>query len=134
MILRQYQEDCLSAIDSSFERVDRALMSLPTGTGKTVIFASYVDRLRERGVVTAKSPALILAHREELLDQAKDKLLQVDSGMRVGVEAAQRRADVGDGLWGPRDEVIVGSVQTLGRDGTKRLDNIQPSLIIVDEA
>ena len=64
--LRDYQVECLSAIKTHFEKGStRQLVSLPTGAGKTVIFASLI---KETGKKT-----LVIAHTNELLKQAKDK-------------------------------------------------------------
>jgi len=65
----------------------RLVVCLPTGAGKTVIF-SELARLAQRQV-------LVLAHREELLFQARDKLQQALGGDRVvAIErGAERAAD-----------------------------------------
>ena len=41
--LRPYQAEACGRIFEEWETVDRTLAVLPTGTGKTVIFASVVD-------------------------------------------------------------------------------------------
>ena len=65
--LRDYQQECLDAIVSHAERgVKRMLVALPTGTGKTVIFSQLPRVLPGR--------MLIIAHREELIDQAAEKI------------------------------------------------------------
>ncbi|MEC9399842.1 MAG: DEAD/DEAH box helicase family protein, partial [Myxococcota bacterium] len=65
--LRPYQEEAIDEVSAARERgVKRMLISLPTGAGKTVIFS--------RLAAQAERQVLILAHREELLTQAKDKL------------------------------------------------------------
>jgi hypothetical protein len=75
------------------------VVCLPTGAGKTVIF-SHLARLARRQV-------LVLAHREELLAQARDKIAAAlgDSGL-VAVEQGDRRA--------PREaKVVVCSIRSL---------------------
>ena len=68
--LRPYQRECLEAIDTSFcQGVRRPLLVLPTGTGKTVVFARLIAGRPGR--------ALVLAHRDELIRQAADKLAMV---------------------------------------------------------
>src|SRR5258708_2398040 len=65
--LRPYQHEAIQAVIAARKRgVRRMVVSLPTGAGKTVIF-SELSRLAKRQV-------LVLAHREELLEQARDKL------------------------------------------------------------
>ena len=65
--LRPYQRESIEAVlTARREGVRRMVVCLPTGAGKTVIF-SELARLARRQV-------LVLAHREELLGQARDKL------------------------------------------------------------
>ena len=99
--------------------VKHQLVCLPTGTGKTMLF-SHLARQRMGRV-------LILAHRDELIQQAASKLREVDPLLSVGI-ALQRRRRRGT----PR--ILVGSVQALSQP--KRLAKGTPSFgtIIVDEA
>ena len=58
LALRPYQEEAIAAVEEALDRgVRRPLIVLPTGTGKTVVFASLIAR---RG-----GSALVLAHRDE---------------------------------------------------------------------
>ena len=70
MKLRPYQEAARIAVNDEWERgVNKTLLVLPTGTGKTIVFSKIIeDRVR------AGDRCLVLAHRGELLDQAADKL------------------------------------------------------------
>lgn len=69
MEMRPYQQEARQAVHEQWEDIDRTLLVLPTGTGKTIVFSKIVeDRVRAGG------RALILARRGELLDQAADKL------------------------------------------------------------
>src|SRR5207253_6501060 len=64
---RPYQYEAVAALLAATARgVQRPLLVLPTGTGKTIVFALLVQRRRGR--------SLILAHRDELIQQAVDKL------------------------------------------------------------
>jgi len=123
--LRGYQQECLAAIMAHYRSgVRRQLMCLPTGSGKTVIFAEFPRYFR------MKKQMLVLAHREELLDQARDKLIRANPDLNVAIEQAGRSAD-------PDSDVVVASVPTLGRKGSKRLQRLDPErffLIVVDEA
>jgi ATP-dependent helicase IRC3 len=86
--LRPYQREAIEAVLAARRRgVRRMLVCLPTGAGKTVIF-SQLARLAQRQV-------LVLAHREELLTQARDKLQQaLGSAHVVAIErGAERGAD-----------------------------------------
>ena len=125
-ILRPYQEACIEAVTGALARgLTRVYYVLPTGSGKTVIFVSLIDRLLKPG-----HPALVIAHREELLTQARESILRANPHLSVGIERADCRA--------PRTcDVVVASIQTIGRKGSTRLEwlrNIGPSCIIVDEA
>src|SRR6266446_3936126 len=100
---RPYQYEAVAALLAASARgVQRPLLVLPTGTGKTIVFALLVQRRGGR--------ALILAHRDELIQQAVDKLRLVDPSLPLGVVQAAR-----DEHTAP---VVVASVQTL-RDRTR---------------
>ena len=124
MELRPYQQE---AKDRIFEEWDsghnKTLLVLPTGCGKTIVFAKVTEECVRIG-----GRVLILAHRGELLDQAEDKIFKV-TGLRCAVEKAEESCV---GSW---YRVVVGSVQTLMRE--KRLARFSPDFfdyIIIDEA
>ncbi len=123
--LRDYQQECLQTILSQYKTgVRRQLVCLPTGTGKTVIFASFPRFFR------MKKRMLVLAHREELLDQARQKIIRANPQLSVEIEQASRSAT-------SSCDVVVGSVQTLGRRGSSRIKRLDPEefyLVVVDEA
>ena len=104
LALRPYQEDALRTIA---ERVRagarRLLLSMPTGSGKTIVFSHLSERLG----LGPQDRVLILAHRDELVQQAVDKYRSVDPRSLIGIEKADARA-------GPMERVCVASVQTLG--------------------
>jgi superfamily II DNA or RNA helicase len=119
--LRPYQRECLTRLHARYRAGKRRLLvSLPTGTGKTVIFAQFPR------FFSMKRRLLVLAHREELLDQALDKFKAVDPGLSVGVEQAARRA--GDA------QVVVASVPTLRGARLAALPPAEFYLVVVDEA
>lgn len=122
MELRPYQVEAKNAIFKEWEDKQRTLLVLPTGTGKTVVFAGVAkDR-------TAKGRVLILAHREELLTQASDKISKF-CGLSCAVEKAEKTSLNTDDL------ITVGSVQTMMTE--KRLSRFPQDYfrtIIVDEA
>lgn len=123
MDLRDYQRECLIR-SRSFVRngSKRGLISLPTGTGKTVIFAHF-PKLFTAG------KTLVLAHREELLDQAASVIRSINPALRVEIERASRHTT-------SRADVVVASVQTFARS-PERMHNWRPrdfSTIVIDEA
>ena len=69
--LRAYQTDAIAGVFKSWESFARVLGVVPTGSDKTAVFANITDRRQADG------RALILAHRDELIDQAIDKLKPV---------------------------------------------------------
>lgn len=124
MDLRPYQEAARAAIHGEWDQGHkRTLLVLPTGTGKTIVFAAVAEDQVRRG-----ERVLVLAHRGELLEQAAQKIGTV-SGLGCAVEKAEQSSA---GSW---YRITVGSVQTLMRE--KRLDRFEPDhygTIIVDEA
>ena len=55
--LRPYQQEALTAIaDAESRGIRRQLVALPTGTGKTVIFAHLLQQRSERALVLARKP------------------------------------------------------------------------------
>lgn len=124
MEARPYQAEAIEAIEGEWEKgVNRTLMVLPTGCGKTIVFCQVAaDQVQAGGRV------LILAHRGELLDQAADKL-QKFTGLGSALEKAE--ASSLDSWY----RVTVGSVQTLMRESRlARFPADWFSHIIIDEA
>ena len=122
--LRPYQQQARDRIHAEWDAGHtRTLLVLPTGTGKTIVFASVAaDQVR------AGDRVLILAHRGELLEQAADKL-QRSTGLVSAVEKAESTCL---NSW---FRVVVGSVQTLQRSARlERFPRDYFGAIIIDEA
>lgn len=120
---RPYQIDFIEGVAKGFAAgYNRQLGVLPTGGGKTICFAHIANRFFTK----RKEKTLILAHREELVNQAADKI-QTATGLEVSIERADQR--------GSRDTpVVVGSIQTMQG---KRLEGWEPNhfgLLVCDEA
>lgn len=122
--LRPYQQESVAAVQHEWlNGHKRTLLVLPTGCGKTVVFC----KLSEEEVASGHR-VLILAHREELLNQAADKMEKV-----TGLGCAREKAS--DSCLGSWYRITVGSVQTLQRE--KRLAAFPQDYfdtIIIDEA
>lgn len=119
--LRPYQDDCIQAIDEGWKDFSRLLAVLATGGGKTVIF-SHVAKVE----VDKGGKVLIIAHTDELLEQAIDKIFR-----STGIVAEKEKADCHAS---PFATVVVASIQSLAR--TNRLLGFSPdhfSLVITDE-
>lgn len=125
-MLRPYQLAGLEAVRLSRAKgVNRQLISMPTGSGKTVLFA-HIPALP--GVPAGQT--LVLAHRDELLEQAAAKIAHWNPGLSVSIEQGERYAD-------PAADIIISSVGTLGRKVSKRRERFDWNRInvcIVDEA
>jgi len=129
--LRPYQADAITSVFESFEAGGRRVaVVLPTGSGKTVIFAHLAREWSiERGRV------VILVDRDELVGQTLDKLAAIAPDIEVGVIKAERNELT--------NQITVASVQTLSRDARLaeyivqdqrgKLDNRPEPLVIVDE-
>lgn len=96
----------------------RIIVAHATGTGKTVLFARI---LRKRG-----GRALILAHREELILQAHQKLLDVDlPSSDIGIVKAERKET--------DKPIVIASVQTLVNCLPALLAHGSFETVVVDE-
>jgi ATP-dependent helicase IRC3 len=122
--LRDYQEECVDAVLAGVERgVERQLAVSPTGSGKTIVFGEVIRRRHRPGGVT-----VVLAHRDELLKQAGEKLESAapELAMDIGYVKA-RQNDVGK-------PIVVASVQTLARLSRREQMPRDVDTVIVDEA
>lgn len=125
LTLRPYQKEALEAIKTFYDNgVKRQLLVLATGGGKTFCFSSIPS------VIQDSLPMLVLAHREELLDQAKRSLEFAHPDFKIQIEQADRKVD-------SDCDVVVASVATLGRKDSERIKKFSPhyfKTIIVDES
>jgi superfamily II DNA or RNA helicase len=123
IVLRDYQRKALAAILAAHDRqLHRVMVVMPTGTGKTTLFASLIDEFdRQYG-----QRSLVVAHRQELLQQAADRIRGMAPRLTVGIEG-------GDDTAGPECQVVVAGVQSIGRPNTPRLGWFSPGLLIMDE-
>lgn len=124
MELRPYQAEAKAAV---FEQWDKGalktLVVLPTGCGKTIVFAKVAEYCVRQGY-----RVLILAHRGELLEQAADKIKK-STNLGCATEKAEQTCL---GSW---FRITVGSVQSMQRE--KRLSQFSEdyfNVIIIDEA
>ena len=124
MELRPYQQEAKNSIFEQWENgTKKTLLVLPTGCGKTIVFAKVTEQCVQNG-----DRVLILAHRGELLEQATDKIRK-STGLGCATEKAEESSL---GSW---YRITVGSVQSMMRE--KRLNRFPEDYfdtIIVDEA
>lgn len=119
---RDYQIEAHKAVRVAWEGgMQRPATVLPTGAGKTVVIGTVTAEELREGYSTR---VLVLAHRDELIRQAVDKIRSVAPDLRVGVVKGTT-----DQVGAP---VIVGSVQTMRNEARlARVRNV--GLVIVDE-
>lgn len=124
MELRPYQAEAKEAIFHEWKNgVLHTLLVLPTGCGKTIVFAKVAEECVRSG-----DRVLILAHRGELLEQAEDKIWKA-ARLKCATEKAEKTCI---GSW---YRITVGSIQSLMRE--KRLNQFPKDYfdtIIIDEA
>jgi len=115
---RWYQRECCEATLAGFEEYRSQLLVMATGCGKTFVFSSLARQWKGR--------VLVLAHREELVEQARASLERM-TGETVDVEQAGRRAAL-------YSRLVVASVDTIKQD--KRLERFPADhfgLVVADE-
>lgn len=120
--LRDYQLKSLDDVGESFAQgLNRVILTLPTGAGKTVVASEKIRRF-----VADYKRVLFLAHRRELVFQCSDKLKSfgVDHGI---IMAGEGKSFIPD--------VQVASIQTLmARLKNPKYNKPEADLIIIDEA
>lgn len=120
---RPYQAEAIKALIAGWQGPqNRLAVVLPTGAGKTVVFANLISELLAQ---LGGRRALVIAHREELIEQAAAKIRAVRPDLRVGVVKAERDEH-------QDADVIVASIQTLAVERRRQaIENI--GVVIVDE-
>jgi ATP-dependent helicase IRC3 len=114
MSLRPYQHEALQVSKDKYASgLTRQLIQLPTGTGKTVVFANLKE------FHNFQNRQLVLVHRDELAQQAKDSIQHWNPSLRVGIEMGEHR-------WSNNDDVVIAGVQTIGTTSSKRLHGFNP--------
>lgn len=143
--LRDYQRECINAVFLAWYRdgLTRPAAVLPTGAGKTVVFSHLIQQWRgsseeigELGTRDLREKhgerVIVLAHRDELVDQAINKIRStLPDSITVGKVKARSNEITAD--------VMVCSVQTLA--SKRRREQLQygeishgeVGLIITDE-
>jgi superfamily II DNA or RNA helicase len=123
--LRLYQQEALKAVVENLDAgIRHQLLVLATGLGKTILAAQLPSLLK--GKLPGK--LLFIAHRNELITQAVDKIGKWNPTLKIGVEKAESYADADC-------DIIVACNATIGRKGSTRMDEFWQSIstIVVDE-
>lgn len=116
--LREYQTEIVARIHASWKEGKRSVMcQMPTGTGKTVVAVSIIRDWLEEHTENCKGQIVVVAHRREILEQINETLRNhgIEDVMENGI-------------------VLVESIQKLSRDIADSIIDLQPELVIVDEA
>jgi len=125
MELRSYQTEALNKIRGAYgSGCSRQLVVAATGVGKGLILANI------RNWLNLKGKMFVFVHREEIVMQLAEHLEKWNPGARVGIEMAEMSACHED------DDIVVASVQTVGRKGSSRLGRFNPKefcLLVADE-
>lgn len=116
-----YQQECIDAVIKDFAEFKKLLLVVPTGGGKSFIFSKVAHHFVEKGERT-----LILANREELIDQAIEEFYEA-TGIRPEREQSNSRAS-------QNSPAVVGSIQTLQGSRLERWSNDHFGLVVFDEA
>lgn len=128
MQLRDYQKEASNRVMEEFGSNNSTLLVLPTGGGKTVVFADIINRFRP-------GKAIVIAHREELIFQAQ-KTIEKITGLRASIEMGGMT--VQPSMF-EQTQVLVSTVQTQvskGANGKPRMTRFDPmeyALLIIDE-
>lgn len=119
VILRDYQEEALNSVINDFQAgACRQLIVLPTASGKTFVMAAIAKHFNKR--------VLLIAHREELLQQAEDKIRQYWPETDIGICKAERKEF--------DHQIIIGSTQTCSRPSCLRqLKKKGFDILMIDE-
>jgi len=124
-ILRPKQEECLDAIYAAYmDGIYQQLIVQATGTGKTVVFANVIRKMRS----LLPGKALVFAHREELVDQAVEVCKTWNPELKVGKEMSTHYCDTDC-------DIVVSCVASIGREGATRLQRFgEFDIVVCDEA
>lgn len=121
--LRDYQREAVDKTRAAHERgIRRPAGVLPTGTGKTHVFAGLINEAWGSGLYGERT--LVVAHRDELIRQAYNKVREAAPHLRVGIV----KATVNEA----RADVVIASVPTL-RNASRRSQIRGVGLVVVDE-
>jgi len=111
--LREYQAEALDQASTQ----DQGLIVAPTGSGKTIIGLSMIQRRQQR--------ALILVHSRELAQQWRAEVHKL-TGLQPG--------QIGGGQWQEGEHITIAMIQTLSRNPERtRQAAAGYGLVLVDE-
>lgn len=118
--LRPYQDEALQSVINEYDNgINKQLIVSPCGTGKTIIMSAIVKHFKKR--------TLIIAHRDELIQQTKNKLLLYWPKARIGICKANKN-DL-------HEKIVIGSIQTCSmKNRLTQLKKEGFEILLIDEA
>lgn len=122
-VLRDFQSLNKMQIRQQFRHHQRVMYQAGTGSGKTVVASSIIA-----DAITKGSPTWFIAHRRELIKQARESLMEME--LRPSVIMSGWRYD-------PSKALQCASIDTLRERLVKRGKLVitkKPKLIVIDEA
>lgn len=103
LTLRDYQKECIDVTMAYYEKgITRMAVSLPVGSGKTVVFSNLIKRLQ----CVRHGKTLILAHRQELLSQAYKQCRHFMPEARISFDQGVQTPDV-------NSDIIIAVIKSL---------------------
>jgi superfamily II DNA or RNA helicase/HKD family nuclease len=133
-VLFTYQIEAIEQLNKRFSEGKREhLLAMATGTGKTTIAVSYVNEIGKRNGFLYKPSVLFVAHRTEILDQAKKRF--VDWGDYENEDILELFDSRGKGSTfdSSKFKLVLGSIGTLNNN-LEQLQRQKFDIIIFDEA
>ncbi len=126
---RSYQTDAMDRAFLEWQNYKNILGVAATGAGKTQILLGIIDRfLKDR----PKARILIVAHREELISQPKERVHNFFPHLKPKIGIVMGGQDE------PHKQIVIATVQTVGGRSGKRLDEMltygKIDLLVIDEA
>jgi len=121
--LRDYQQEAVQAVLDDWGRLERPIIFMATGSGKTVVMADIVRR------VLAEQPMarfLVISHTREIVTQTV-KAFERHVGIEISVE-------MGDSVASPDSKVVVATRQSLFGSRLDRIAKVGFTHLLIDEA
>jgi superfamily II DNA or RNA helicase/HKD family nuclease len=132
--LFKYQIDAIKQLNTRFVEGKRQhLLAMATGTGKTTIAVSYVNEISKRNGFLYKPSVLFIAHRTEILDQAKERFIDWGVYDKEDILELYDSRAKGSSLDSSKFKLILGSVSTLNNN-LEQLQKQKFDITIFDEA
>lgn len=142
--LRDYQKDAINTIiksintttnnnDINTSNKNKFAISLPTGSGKTIIFTNLIKKLIKSDNNNNNyniNNILILVHRRELAFQTYNTINKFINNSKIQLEMGNDKSIIDDTS---KNNIIIASIQSINNRLNKYNNNFF-NLIIIDEA